>query len=148
MSLLLLFSGAGTSTSTTSDVDAVLTRKQLEALRRKIKEAHSRRKRNQDEVLGFQGQSRRELRTMLEQFFSGVAPDEADEIVAVIPKAARIPSTEIAPPGIDWNMLLSSRAALNGIADVLQRIIDIRSGIDREQFERDEEMALILLMSE
>lgn len=142
--------GAGSipPTPTAPDVDAVLTRKQLQALRAKLRQARKYRDAEHDQ----QNRYKAELAQLVERVVAGADEEQRDELVAALPTVADdgVPSAVLAQPSarIDWDTLVTERNRMARFAAVIQGLLaDIAEMERRQRLEQDDEDIAILLMA-
>jgi hypothetical protein len=136
-------------TPTTRDIDAVLTPKQLHALRRRLAREGKRRHRDFTK----EAETRADLRKTLEVFFGVAEPEQVEEIREHLPVKAEVrqeAKQEVKPAKftqhVDWPKLYDDRALMEGLAKDLGKILT--EHIARQRFEAEEDdMALLMMIS-
>lgn len=131
------------------DIDAVITKKQLDAIRKKLKKARAAREAEEHKRDTYAA----DLRRSIEELFYGVTEEQREELVSVLPRTPDDDTEDIQPVSpmgqIDWQYLINHQSAINDLRDVLA---SISFAVDNEQkrleFEREEEDIAILLLAE
>lgn len=134
------------STAVKPDIDAVLTKEQLHALRRRLRREAQRGYRDLMREAG----AYTELRTTLESFFEVAEPEQVEEIARQLPQTR----TEIGDAGaraqefhahIDWPKLYDDHALMQDLTRDLGKILT--QHIKRQRFEQEEDDLAILMIS-
>jgi ribosomal protein S9 len=133
--------------SSVIDVDAVLTKKQLDALRKRLKRSRYIRDAEDEKRRKYT----RDLKTSIEELYAKATGEQREEIAAVLPKAYddKPRSQEASGPleTVDWNAFILSQNAIGQLRKILSGLaIAIAEAEAQRRFEEDEEDVAILAM--